>query len=467
MTKTWPGMKTLSAAGIACLLSAASLPSFELGGLNFVGNTAHAQANQAVKLPGCKQPPEKRRLKSLSQSFFKKVADVDNLTSPPEDKNGKAPEPNYKAAWPILKKLLDRCDDCNEYEWAQLYQRAAFIQYNLENTPAAIDYFKKVVAQSPNIPESLETQLLYQIAQLLTSEEKYKEALDYFARWEAMCPTNAPDDYYYYRAQIYYQLDDKAQALKEVDRGIKLVEAKGEVAREPWYKLKLAILVDREDYKAAEPVAEKLAVHYTNPRMVSQLASLYGMNGKETAQLALMDALNVSGNLEQESEFRNLAFLYMSAEVPFLAAKALRKGIDNNVVKRDSKNLEVLAVALTQAQEVKEATPIMEEAAKKSDSGKLYATLAAIYLDAEEFGKSVEAAKKALQKGELRSEGEVHMYMGSAYMYMEQFDRAIEALRKAAKDEKYEKYAADLIKYVKTEKNRQEELKKAQAKVDA
>ncbi len=459
-----PGLKLLGSGALVCILSATVVPSTELGSINFHGSDVAAQQPQpAVKLPGCKAPPPKRKLKTLSQSFFKKVEQVDILTNPPEGKDGKAAEPNYRAAWPVLKKLLDRCDDCNEYEWAQLYQRAAFIQYSLENVSGAIDYFKKVVQQSPNIPESLETQLYYQIAQLLTNEEKYKEALDHFAKWEAMCPISVPKDYFFYRAQIFYQMGDRDKALVEINKAIKSVEDNGEVAGEQWYRLQLAILLDKEEYKIGEKVAEKLAVNYPNTRIISQLSQLYGMNGKETRQLALLDALNSSNALQSENEYRNLAYLFISAEVPFLASRVMDKGIKSEKVKRTSKNLETLAVSLTQAEETKKAIPIMEEAAGKADDGKLYATLAAIYLNGEDFKNVIDAGNKALKKGNLRSAGEVHMYMGSAYLQMERFDDSISTLRKAAKDEKYEKYASDLISYAKKEQKRQEELKKAAA----
>lgn len=453
----------IARTALALALSVWVMPDVNLGSAKVLGGSAMAQTTP--KLPGCKAPPEKRRLKSLSQSFFKKVEKIDLLTSPPEDKNGKAPEPDFKSAWPMLKTLVDRCDDCNEYEAAQLYQRAAFVQYNLDNMPSAIDYFKKTVNQSPNIPESLETQLLYQIAQLLTSQEDYKGALDYFARWEGMCPTNVPDDYYYYRAQIYYQLNDKQNALKEITRGIDIVEGKGNIPKEAWYKLQFAIYVDNEDYKRGEAVAEKLAVNYTDAKIVAQLASIYGMNGKEDRQTALMDALHQAGALNRESEFRNLAYLYMSAEVPFLAANVLNKGLDSKAMPRNSKNLETLGSAFTQAQEAAKATPVMEEAAKKSDSGKIYATLAAVYLNSDDYKKAVSAARKALNKGGLRSEGEMYLYMGTAYMYMEDFDDALAALKKAKRDDKYGKYADDLVTYVTKEKERKEQLAKAQAEV--
>lgn len=460
----------LGAAGIFAFASAVTVPNFSIGELNVVGNVALAQEAKEtppqMKVAGCKTKPPKRKLKSLGQKFFKKVAEVDELMNPtPDEKTGEAAEPNYKAAWPKLKKMIDRCDDCDEYEWAQLYQRAAFLQFQLENIPGAIEYFQKVVAKSPNIPETLEASLLYQIAQLLTSEERYKEALTTFDKWEAMCPTIVPEDYYYYRAQIYYQIDQKDNALKAVSSLISFKENLGNIPKESWLKLQLAIYADREDYKSAEKVAEKLVVNYTSLKMVGQLAQLYGMNGKEKEQMALLDTLNVADAFTKEREFRNLAYSYLSADAPYLASRVLKKGLKEKKVDRSSKNLEIYAASLSQAQEVDEALPVMEEAASKSDEGKLYATLSAVYLDAEKFKDSIEAGKKALKKKGLKSEGEVHMYMGSSYMYLEQYDNSLSSLRKALNDDKYKKYAENLIRYVKSQKKRDEELRKAQLKI--
>lgn len=456
------GLKVASIFTAVVGLGLTSLPSVDTAGFRLIDNAALAQTPAAPKLAGCKAQPEKRRLKALDQKFFKKVAEVDALISPePDAKTGKAPEPNYKAAWPKIKQLVDRCDDCNDYEWAQLYQRAAVVQYNLDNVPGAIDYFKKVLSKSPNIPDTLETQLTYQIAQLLTSEERYKEALDYFGKWEALCPTVVPDDYFYFRAQNLYLLNRKDEALAELNKSIKLAQDKGEKPREGWFKLQLAIFIDKEDYKSAEKVAEQLATLYTDTRILTQLASIYGMNGKEKEQMALMDALYVTGALDKENQYKNLAYLFLGAEAPYLASKVMKKGIDSKVITRDAKNLEVWAVSLTQAQELKDALPIMEEAAQKMDNGKIYATLAAIYLNTDKFDEAVAAARKALNKGGLRSQGEVHMYMGSAYLSLKKYDESIKALKEAVKDDKYKTHAQNLMKYVQNEKAREEGLRNA------
>jgi len=426
-----------------------------------VANAAEAVA-PAIKLPGCKQEPEKRKLKTVSQKFIKQINEVDNLIQPPEDpKTKKAAAPDYKKGWSLLKNHLDRCDDCSKSEWAQLYQRAAIIQYNLENVPLAIDYFKKVIAQAPDIPVAQEAGFTYQTAQLLSSLEKYDEATKMFDKWESLCPSSVSDSYFYSRGQILYMMGKKDEALKLVQKSIDLAKQKGEIGAESWHRLKLAIFIDKEDFKSAEQVAVTLVENYTNLRTISQLASLYGMNGKEKQQLAILDALYVADAFDKETQYKNLAYLYLGADAPYLASKVMKKGVESKLVQRDAKNLEIWAVSLTQSQEIKDALPIMEEAAQKMDNGKIYATLSAIYLDAEKFEDSITAAKKALQKGNLRSQGEVNMYMGSAYLSLKKYDDSVKALQEASKDEKYKSHAQNLIRYVQSEKKRDEDLKRA------
>lgn len=255
--------------------------------------TAPNEYKSSHSLPGCKAPPERPRLKPLTQAFFSHVAEVDELLNPTADaRTGVKLRSDYKAAWPRIQTLMAHCDGCNGHELAQLYQRAAIIRYNLDDTGGSIDYLKKTLDQSPHISLSLEMQLTYQVAQLLTSEEKYRDGLDYFDKWEALCPQVVADDYFYFRAQNLYLMELKDEALKEIRKSVKLAQDKGETPKESWGKLELAILVDRDDYKSALVVAERLAADYPTPVNLSRLASIYGINNRIPDQQAVLDSLS-------------------------------------------------------------------------------------------------------------------------------------------------------------------------------
>ena len=446
--------KTLARPFICSSLSSALL----LGSLVTVPATGYA-----ASFPGCGEPAKPRRLPALSQKLFKKLAPVDEMISPIEDpKTGVTPEPNYKEGWARLQKIVNRCDDCNPYEQSQLYNRAAFTNYSLENTKGAINYYEKLIALSPNIPIAQEQQSLYTVAQLKASLEDYKGAMATFKKWEKTCPRVIPKDYNYMLAQVYYQMDDKVSALKFASKAVSDVEAKGETPKEGWYRLQMALHVDKEDFKSGTKVAEKIVIHYPKAKNIAQLAGLYGMTGNESKQRGLLDALNVMGAMTKESEVRNLASLYQSAEAPYLAAKTLEKHLKAGTLKRTQKNLEYLGAALRQSQEIDKSIPVMEEAAGKSKDGRLFAQLSAIYLDAEDYSKSIEAANKAVKKGGLKNPGEPYFYRGNAEMQLKRYGSAVTSLKKAVKDERYGKYAKDLLRYVEAEKARTDALKKAE-----
>ncbi|HEY7772585.1 MAG TPA: hypothetical protein VIC26_05365 [Marinagarivorans sp.] len=447
--------KTLSRSLLCTALSSAM----------FAGGAVVAPAvSFAESFPGCGAEPAKpRRLPALSQKLFKKLAPVDEMISPDEDPStGVTPEPNYREGWNRLQRIVDRCDDCNPYEQAQLYNRAAFVNYSLDNVKGAISYYEKVAGLSPGIPLSLEQQSLFTTAQLKASLEDYQGAMASFKRWEKTCPTVVPNDYYYMLAQIYYQMDDKKSALSFANKAVQKVEEKGQVPKETWYRLQMALYVDREDYKTATNVAEKIAVNYPKPKNIGQLAGLYGLIGKEKEQRSLLDALNVLGAIDKESQVRNLASLYQSGEAPYLAAKILKTHLKKGTLPRNAKNLEYLGAALRQSQEIKESIPVMEDAAKLSNDGKLYAQLSAIYLDDEDYKKSIDAANQAIKKGGLKNPGEPYFYKGNAEMQLKRFASSIESLKKARKDDRFGKYASDLLRYVESEKAREDGLKKAE-----
>ena len=422
----------------------------------------------AESFPGCSdQQPKPRRLPALTQKLFKKLAPVDEMISPVEnEKTGVTPQPNYKEGWRRLQKIVNRCDDCNAYEQAQLYNRAAFANYSLENIKGAITYYEKLVKLSPNIPLALEQQSLFTVAQLKASQEDYRGSMATFKKWEKTCPRVIPNDYYYMLAQIYYQMNDKKSALTFANKAVQKVEASGRTPKESWYRLQMALYVDRENYKSATKVAEKIVSVYPKVKNVEQLSGLYGLVGREKDQRSLLDALNLMGELKKSSSVRNLASLYQAGEAPYLAAKVLQTHMKKGTIERTQKNLQYLGAALTQSQELDDAIPVMEEAAGKSSDGKLYSQLSAIYLDSEDYKKSITAADKAIRKGGLKNAGEPHFYKGNAQMQLKQYGSAMASLRKASKDERYGKYARDLLRYVESEKARVDGLKRAAKEAD-
>lgn len=413
-----------------------------------------------------------RRLPGISQSTMKDLAEVTELVSPDTEANPQA-KPNFSEALKVLQKMEKSCKDkCNPYEIASIYRFYAYAYYSLDDYPKAINAYKKILQQSPEIPVGVELEALNSVSQLLYSQEDYDGALKYLNDWMELS-TIVGADKFFFRGSIYYSMNNKSQALKDVNTAISMVEKSGKVPNEQWYGLQLALYLEKEDYKSGKQILEKLVRHHPKIKWWSQYANINGMLELDKLQLASLDAINVMDGFSSRQEIVNAAYLYLAADVPYKAAKILEKGMKQGKVDRNVKNLKTLATAFRQAKEYKEAVAVYSEAAevakkedraKKDDKkynpeeGNIYSELAAVYSMMDDSKGAIEAGKKALAAGELKRACEVHTNMGISYVDLHQYQSAINSFEKARQDKQCKAIVANWIRYAENEKRQQEEL---------
>ncbi|MFP3527148.1 CDC27 family protein, partial [Pantoea sp. SIMBA_072] len=80
------------------------------------------------------------------------------------------------------------------------------------NTKEAINYFEKVVKESP-IPESLEKSTLFSLAQLALSDGQFQRAIGFLDQWEGLAEEDEMGKAWVLKAQAYYQADKHREAL--------------------------------------------------------------------------------------------------------------------------------------------------------------------------------------------------------------------------------------------------------------
>ncbi len=411
----------------------------------------------------------RRRLPGISEKIFKDLGKVQEFTNPDLEKNPNA-KPDFRAAYKELNRIEKRCDDCNNYEKSQVYNMFAYVAYTLEKYDDAVEYYKKVVAQSPQIPVGVELQSLMYIAQLSFQQEKYKQSITYLDRWMKLADETNNEigpQIWQLKAVICYQSDQKACAFDSINKAISMVESRptSNVADEGWYNLQRSLYLDDEDFKTATGILEKMIKHYPKKSYWNQLGSMYGMLEREDDQLAAMDATYLMGGLSKEKEILNLAYLYMAEDVPAKAAKIIVKGMDKKQIERSEKNLEVLALAYRQAKEPLKAIPVLEELGKKSANGNAYVQLIGVYLDLNRPRDAVKAGNLAFKKGKFKkgANGEALVNQGIAYFETRQFDKAISNFEKASKIKRQAKFARNWKRYSENEKKRFNGLKDALA----
>lgn len=395
-----------------------------------------------------KKQQETRKTPALRNKVYEKLAEAQTA----------AEAKDLATAAKILDGMLAgrRDNELNSYELANVYNLYAFVHYSREDYGRALGAYENVVSQ-PDIPLAMEINTRYTIAQLYFVQEQWQQGVNALLKWFDM--TQSPNaNAYVLLSQGYYQLKQFDKALDNIEIAIADYDDRGKIPKENWYNLARFLHAERDDQKATIDILEKLITFYPKKDYWVQLSYMYSEQNRSTDQLGALETAYVQDMLEKDGEYRSMASLFLNAEVPWKAAQVLREGFDNEIVEDNSKNWELLAGSLRQAQEVQAAIPAMKKAAEKSDDGELYARLGSIYLDAERYDDAIEAVTKGLQRGGVKRPDQARLVLGMAHFNKDQYQSARQAFRAAGRDERSEQYARQWIRYMDSEIERQEKL---------
>ncbi len=348
-------------------------------------------------------------------------------------------------------------NELNSYELANVYNLYAFIYYSEEDYDGALRAYRNVIKQ-PDIPLALEINTRFTVAQLYFVQEKWQRGIDELLDWFELNESPS-ESAYVLLAQGYYQLKDYRKALLNVEKAISMYKGKNRIPKEQWYNLARFLYFDKNDITSAVNILEELIKYYPKKQYWVQLSHLYGEQKKEDRQLSTMETAYVQDFLERGTEQVTMAYLYLNGDVPYKAAKVLDKGLDDKSIKRTSKNYEVMGNAWRQAQEIKDALPAMEEAARRSDAGELYARLGNIYLDNDQYANAIKAIKAGLKRGGVKRVDTAQLVLGMAYFNSGKYSQARKAFKAAGKDKRSVKYSKQWIKYMDSELERMRQLR--------
>ena len=399
-----------------------------------------------------KNERETRKTPALRNNIYEKLAEAQAF----------AEAKQYVEAEAVLNDMLDatsKKSKLNRYELANVYNTYAYLRYAVEDYDGALDYYQKVIDQRPEIPLALEINTLYTVAQLYFLQENWRKGIDTLNTWMSVTDTPSTNAYVLL-ANGYFQLKDYDKSLSNIQIAIDREESAGKVPKEQWYNLARFIHFDRDNFREALNVLELLIMYYPKKQYWVQASHLYGEEKDEARQLALLEATYEQNLLDRSQDIVLISQLYLQAEVPYPAARAMEKGLADDIVEKESKNYELAGVAWRQAQEVTKSLPMLEAAASKSEKGELYARLGNVYLDVDKNKEAVEALKRGLDRGGVKRPDQARLALGMAYFNLGDFNAARRAFREARKDKRARSYADQWLKYIASEENRLEELAK-------
>ncbi|MBT5073549.1 MAG: tetratricopeptide repeat protein [Kordiimonadaceae bacterium] len=387
--------------------------------------------------------------------------------------------PQYGEAMLLLKK--QNLERLNSTELTSFYQLMAAVAQNQDNIDEALGYYKNILAME-SISYAQRDQMTFIVGQIEFSNGNNELAISYFEDWLKYQPTPSITNIVVL-ANVYYasalDLEDIPVAAEKYFRNsieflnwaIIKAKADGKEDKENWYAVLRAIHNNLEEIDKVVFYGELLATRWPKKEYWTQLSGLYSQAASEDGiseedalllekkQFATFDLAFRQGMLDSARELETMSQLFLYHESPYQAAKTMSKSIEDGVSEKSQRNLELQATAHINGKDMADAVAPLTQAADMSDDGNLYMRLANVYLNLDEYEEAAAAIEKALTKGGLRRADQSSLLQGQAYLALEKFDDARNSFREAAKDERSETMARNLLRYVDAEERRIKDIR--------
>ena len=348
-----------------------------------------------------------------------------------------------------------------EYELQNVLNYIGFVNYNLENIPAAMAAYEEMI-RIPSIEDQIKKSTLYTLGQLNTMQENYTKAISLLDEYFVL-ETNPPPDAYILYAQNLYQESKYQEMVKPIEMAIAVAERRETEPKEDWYVLLNFAYFQQENYEKVRDIQKILLSNWPKKRYWFSLAGAYTELGEDDNLMAAYDAAHTQGLLEKESEFTTMAQLYLQHEVPYKAGVLLEKEMEAGRVEKNAKNYRLLSQAWTLAQEDEKSIPALQEAARLSTDGELNLRLGNAHLNLGQFGECVSAIQEGIRKGGIKSPDNAQISMGMCLYNQKKYNEAIAAFREAGKTSRSSRISQQWVAVINSDLERNEQIRLAEA----
>jgi tetratricopeptide (TPR) repeat protein len=409
----------------------------------------NASAQKAKRADADTDNTKTKQAQAVSKEVYERIQKAQEMVDAKE----------YQGALKSLNSLYNP-DKLTEYEQANVLNYIGFVYYNIDDIPNAIRTYERMLAL-PSLEPQMAKQTTYTMAQLLTMEENYAKALTTINKWFTLEPNPAPEPYIL-QAQLFYNLNRYKEMIPSIDNAMRVAQERGKPVKEDWWNLLNFAYFQQEDYRKVRDIQKTLLQNWPKARYWKSLAGAYTELGEDEKLIYAYDAAHTQGMLVKDTEFVTMAQLYLQAEVPYKAATLLQEKMDAGVVPKNEKHYRLLSQAWMLSMEDEKAIPALQAAAKLANDGELDHRLANAFLNIGKYGDCVTSANTAVRKGSLKNPDNVQISLGMCLYNLRRYPDAKAAFNKAAKTPRSQRTAAQWIRVIDAEVERNRQIRLAE-----
>lgn len=339
-------------------------------------------------------------------------------------------------------------DRLSPYERGRVEQMLAAIAVQQEKYDEAREHLQKAIDSGGLNAVELD-QLRYQNAVLFIQEDRWREGAAALEEWfkTAASPNSAA---YYLLAAAYYQLEDLARALPPAKKAVELMDPAK--PNESWLGMLSALHLQREEYREAIPVLERLIAAAPDKKVYwTQLSQVYVQMEDYANGLAIMQLAYNVGLVTEDSEIRRLADLLLFNDVPYRCGQVLEAGIEKKFVTLDEKLYEKLANCWIAAGELDKSVAPLQRAAELAPSGDMFVRLGELQGQRDDWPAAIAAIARGVDKGQLKDPGNAQLWLGIAHYSQKSYQAAIPFFERARQSDKHRAMADNYLQAIRAQ----------------
>lgn len=332
----------------------------------------------------------------------------------------------------------------NAYERSIAAQALAFAWMEKDNSNYAVPvkYLEQALAEN-GLDNNAHYGLMYQLAQVYLSDEKYAESLTVLNRFLEESKADKPEAYAL-QGNAYYRLEKYQEAITAIKRAI----AGSQTPDKNWNQVLMAAYFELDQPLEAAKVAEEIAARSPDDKTAQiNLANIYMQADQMEKAAAVFDRLRVAGKLTEskdyETGYRLLANLDGREKD---AISLINEGLSKSVLKPSFEVYNFLGQSYYFSDQIPAAIEAWGKAAPLAKDGETYLNLAKVLSQEDNRAKdAISNARAAIAKG-IKKPGDAWMVIARAEYELDNRPGMIAAYREAAKHPETRDQATRMLK---------------------
>lgn len=380
---------------------------------------------------------------TLSQATYTQVKRIQKLMGASK----------YGKALTMAKHLLPDAKDESPYAEALVNQLIAQTYLLQKELDKAAPYLERIVQLDALQPQEQQSSV-EELAAIYLMEKKYPSAIHLYKQVISEKEAKAkrlgkkPD----ISAQTYYRLGLAYSFNKQFPEAMSNIERAIGMAKQPhksWYENWFIVAYKMQNFSKANDIASKLVADWPNDKdFWTYYANTALLLHKDRQATAIYGLMYKRGMLKDKDSYLQLANLLLESKAPYKAGEIMTEGLEKGIIPKTPDNYDALAGAWMQARDWHKALAALGKEAALSPTGAVYLRQAAIYLNQQDYGQAMRAARNAIKKGGLKSPGRAWMILGQGAFAQKNWQAATNAFHQAENYKEQRKDAQSWIQYV-------------------